>query len=72
MGTTTSEMHGMKPTKKCNRCEDELVAEENWTMGNVRKKNYICKACDNAKRKVNLQKAKEETNSEEVEQDEAV
>jgi len=58
----------MKPTRKCNRCEDELVAEENWTVGNVRKGNYICRKCDSAKRKANLHKAKEK----EGEQDEAV
>ena len=48
-----SETTGQKPTRKCNHCGVKLKEEKNWGLGNVRKKNYICKSCDNAKSKRN-------------------
>ena len=52
-GSTKSETTGRKLTKDCNHCGVKLEEGKNWGLGNVRKGNYICKSCDNAKSKRN-------------------
>jgi len=49
---------GRKLTRNCNHCGVKLKERDNWSMGNVRKQNYICKKCDNAKRRKNRLKQK--------------
>ena len=53
-----SETTGQKLTRNCNHCGVNLKESDNWSMGNVRKQNYICKKCDNAKRRKNRLKQK--------------
>lgn len=35
--------------KKCRECGVKLLAGINWTEGNVKKQDYICQECKNAK-----------------------
>ena len=39
-------------TKSCNHCGCQL-SEASWAVGNVRKRNYICRKCDSIKGKRN-------------------
>ena len=45
--------------KKCRKCDVELVVGGNWTAGNAKNGNYLCRACNNAKRKAWYQSNKE-------------
>ena len=51
--STKSETTGQKLTRNCNHCGVLLSEGDNWGFGNVRKRNYICKSCDNVKSKRN-------------------
>jgi hypothetical protein len=35
----------------CRKCGVALASEVNWSLGNVRKRYYICKPCDHRKRR---------------------
>ena len=56
--TTKSETLGLIRTdKQCNHCSIELT-EDVWSVGNVRKGNYICRTCDSIKGRKNRLKRK--------------
>ena len=44
-GNTRLETVGQTHTRNCIKCSVELKSGVNWTLGNVKKKFYICRSC---------------------------
>lgn len=41
----------MTSSRKCNKCSVDLVIGENWAEASKRGRRYVCKECDNARKR---------------------